>query len=143
MNNYPKFDPMTGQPIQPNNVQPSVQPVVPNMVQPEVQNIPTNVMEPVQPVIEPKIEQVNVVEEPKVIENSSTTPEVQTNTQAQLENIPTVEQGKQEFINNAQAMNTEKKEEKKEGVNFWFVLIMFGVILAAIFFLFPFLLKYV
>ena len=127
MNNYPKFDPMTGQPLQPN-----IQPVVPNMVQPEVQNIPTNVMEHVQPVIEPKI-----------IENPSTTNEVQTNTQAQLENIPTVEQGKQEFINNAQAMNTEKKEEKKEGVNFWFVLIMFGVILAAIFFLFPFLLKYV
>ena len=42
--------------------------------------------------------------------------------QNELQNIPTVEQGKEAFINNVQSMHEEKKEEKKEGVNFLFII---------------------
>ena len=63
--------------------------------------------------------------------------------QSQLQSIPTVEQDKQAFIENVQSMNQEKKEEKKEGVNFIFIIILCIIILASIYFLFPLLAKYV
>ena len=124
-----KFDPMTGEPIVP--VEP-VTPVVP--------------VEPVAPVNE------QVTSEPAVEVNTEI-PQENTNVtnnindavqiQNELQSIPTVEQGKEAFINNVQAMHEEKKEEKKEGVNFVFIIILFVVILAAIFFLFPILLDHV
>ena len=61
----------------------------------------------------------------------------------QLQNIPTVEQDKQAFINNVQNMNQETNEQKKESINFVFIIILFLIILAAIYFLFPILLKYI
>ena len=63
--------------------------------------------------------------------------------QNELQAIPTVEQGSNAFINNVQSMNQEKKEEKKEGVNFVFIIILFIIILATILFLFPLLLDYI
>ena len=63
--------------------------------------------------------------------------------QNQLQSIPTVDQKPEQFINNIQTQNQEKQEEKKEGVNIAFVIIMFIVILAAIIFLFPILAKYI
>ena len=63
--------------------------------------------------------------------------------QSELKNIPNVDQDKQSFINNVESMNNEKKEEKKEGINFAFIIILFAIILAAILFLFPFLLNYI
>ena len=109
------FDPMTGQPINQGNVTPKQDEQV--IVQP----IP-----PVQPV--PTVEQVSTV-------NNNLNP------QQQIQNIPTVEQSKQEFIDNTQANNTIKKDEKKDGPNIAFIIILFAIIFAAIFFLFPYLLK--
>ena len=62
-------------------------------------------------------------------------------TQQQMQNIPTVEQSKQDFISNTQAISEEKKEEKKDEPNIAFIIILFVIIFASIFFLFPFLLK--
>ena len=78
--------------------------------------------------------------------NSQTTQSVQQpanniNIQQQLQSIPTVEQTKQEFINNTQAENVVKKEEKQDGPNIVFIIILFEIIFAAIFFLFPYLMK--
>lgn len=78
--------------------------------------------------------------------NSQTTQSVQQpanniNIQQQLQSIPTVEQTKQEFINNTQAENVVKKEEKQDGPNIVFIIILFIIIFAAIFFLFPYLMK--
>ena len=56
--------------------------------------------------------------------------------------IPTAGQSTQEFINNTQSMTSEKKEENKGKVNYAFVIILFIIILASIFFLFPYLLKH-
>lgn len=121
MNNNVKFDPMTGEPLQNNNQQ---------------------TLEPVTPIIDPQtiqqpIEQNTIVNETQ----NNTNQEIQV--QNQLQNIPTVDQSKEEFINNAQSINKEKKEEKKEGVNFIFIIILFVVILITIYFLFPLLLDYI
>lgn len=85
---------------------------------------------------------------PSQVENNTTNQQQTSLTQElqiqnELQNIPTVEQDTQSFINNVQTLNGEKKEEKKEGVNFIFIIILFIVILASIFFLFPLLLDYV
>ena len=83
---------------------------------------------------------------------TSTNAENQTNTntvneeanvQNELKSIPTIDQNKDQFMNNVQNMNPEKKEEKKDGVNMIFVIIMFVIILVAILFLFPLLLDYI
>lgn len=63
--------------------------------------------------------------------------------QTQLQNIPTVEQNHQQFINNVQTINQEKKEEPKEGINFVFIIVLFIIMLGAIYFLFPLLAKYI
>ena len=63
------------------------------------------------------------------------------NVQQQMQSIPTVDQNKQEFINNTQASNVVKKQEKKSGPNVIFIVILFVIIFAAIFFLFPYLLE--
>ena len=59
----------------------------------------------------------------------------------QMQNIPTVEQSKEQFIDNTQSISTEKKEEKSGSVNYVFIIILFVIIFAAIFFLFPILLE--
>lgn len=60
----------------------------------------------------------------------------------QLQNIPTVEQNKQDFINNVQNMNQEITEKKSDNINFGFIIILFVIILAVMYFLFPILIKY-
>lgn len=119
MNNNIKFDPNTGQPIIDN------------------QNILNN--------------QLNSIEQPQPIQIEQATP-VQNNvvqqnavqmSQTQIQNIPTVEQNKEQFIQNTQNLTTEKKEEKKQGINYTLIIVLFILIFASIFFLFPFLLKYI
>ena len=121
-----KFNPMTGEPI----VQ--VEPVAPvgpvGPVNEQVTNEPT--------------QEVNT-EIPEQNTNATNNVNDAAQIQNELQSIPTVEQGKEAFINNVQSMHQEKKEEKKEGVNFLFIIILFVVILAAIFFLFPLLLDYI
>ena len=67
----------------------------------------------------------------------------QTLVQNEFQNIPRVEQSQEEFINNVQSVNTEKKEEKKDKINYTFIIILFIIIFASIFFLFPILDKYI
>ena len=69
--------------------------------------------------------------------------DIESHIKDQLQNIPTVEQNKQDFINNVQNMNQETNVQKKESINFIFIIILFVIILAAIYFLFPILLKYI
>lgn len=127
-NNGMNFDPITGQPIQNNtnntnqqnaqinNQMQTVQPVAP--VAPIEPQLNTTNPQMQQTPIDPQIENFN-----------------------NLQAIPTVEQSKQEFINNTQSLSTEKTTEKKQGVNWTFIIILFAVILVAIIFLFPYLLK--
>lgn len=132
MNNNAKFDPMTGQPLQNNTPQQVTenrpvaqqQPVVPNNISQQVESIEQNQ----NPVIE-QPQTNNIIQEAQP--------------QVQLQSIPTVEQNKQDFINNVQSMNQEKKEEKNEGINFVFIIVLFVIILAAILFLFPILVDYI
>ena len=118
-NNQMNFDPMTGQPINQNNTIISNQVPLQNST---VQPVPT------------QITQTDI--------NLSTQPVNNTlNVQQQIQNIPTIEQSKQDFINKTQANNTVKNEEKKDRPNILFIAILFIIIFAAIFFLFPYLLQ--
>ena len=65
----------------------------------------------------------------------------QANIQQQMQTIPTVDQSKQEFITNQQSTTEGKKEEKKNGPNIAFIVILFIIIFASMFFLFPYLLN--
>ena len=58
-----------------------------------------------------------------------------------LQSVPTVDQSKEQFINNTQGVNKDDKPEKKSNINVVFVVIIFVVIILAIIFLFPYLLK--
>ena len=58
-----------------------------------------------------------------------------------MQNIPTVEQSKQEFIQNTQTNNITNTEEKKASFNITYIVILFAIIFASIFFLFPYLIK--
>ena len=132
MNNNMNFDPMTGQPIQKNQTEINTQEVTQsNLVEQQINQQPN----------EQVIKQTTIVEqnEQQPISEQQINAQIQT----QLQSIPTVEQNEQQFINNVQTMNQEKKEETKEGVNFVFIIVLFVIILAAIYFLFPLLSKYI
>ena len=117
-NNQMNFDPITGQPINQNN----------NNIVPDNQTINT-------------LEQNNVLVQPENILNQQPVETTVVNPQQAIQNIPTIEQSKQEFINNTQANSPVKKEEKKDGPNIAFIIILFAIIFASIFFLFPYLQK--
>ena len=126
-NNQINFDPMTGQPIDNNN---NINNQVQNLNQQQQVNLQNlnnnqnlNEVAPVMPA-------VASIEQPQT-----------NNIQQQLSSIPTIEQNAEQFVNNTQATNTIKKEEKKEGPNIAFIVIIFAIIFAAIFFLFPYLLE--
>ena len=107
-------------------------------------NNENNVVEPITPNEEPiqsTMPDSNILETEPATSTEPINQEIQI--QSQLQNIPTVEQNKEQFINNVQSMNQEKKEEKKEGISFVFIAILFIVILVSIVFLFPILSKYV
>lgn len=121
-NNQMNFDPITGQPINQN---------INNTVVPQSENI--------QPI--PTVQPVPTVEPVQAVQPQVPTMNNDIYNQQQMQNIATVEQTKQDFINNTQANSTIKKEEKKDGPNITFIVILFAIIFASIFFLFPYLLK--
>lgn len=131
-NNQIKFDPMTGQPIQPqNNGNEGV-----NNNQ-NINNIPN-----IQPI---NVQNNNIPNQ--VIQNNSM-PQVNTdqmnnsqNVMNQMQNIATVDQSKEAFINNTQATVKDNTGDNAPKVNYVFVAIIFIIIFAAIFFLFPYLQK--
>ena len=128
-NNQMNFDPTTGQPINnQNNTTGLEQPQIvtvddSNNVQPLPQIVTVDDSNNVQPLPQ------------------GVTVDDSINTQQQLQNIPTVEQSQQSFINSVQATNIEKKEDNKNKPNILFIIILFIIIFASIFFLFPFLFK--
>ena len=129
-NNQTNYNPNLGQPI--NNINPNVgmnpQPIYPNLEGTAQQQQPTQI--PPQPVMpQPQIQPEYVNNKPNV------------DISKQMQNIPTVEQNPQTFMDNTQAANTIKKEEKKEGPNILFIVVLFAIIFAAIFLLFPYLLN--
>lgn len=129
-NNKMNFDPMTGLPInQPNNIN-ELQPNIPIQ-----NNIDTS-----------NLQYSNIEVSTQALQNSLLDTEIvnkqNNNVQQQMQNIPTVEQSKNEFINNVNvAVNETKKEEKKDGPNITFIIILFAIIFASVFFLFPYLLE--
>lgn len=118
MNNQMNFDPITGQPINQNN----------NNIVPNNGTINT-------------VEQNNIPVQPENTLNQQSLETTVINPQQIIQNIPTVEQSKQEFINNTQANSSTKQEDKKDGPNIAFIIILFIIIFASIFFLFPYLQK--
>lgn len=56
---------------------------------------------------------------------------------------PTVEQSTESFVQSTQALNSEKTVEKKKGVNYLLVILLFIIVLIAIFFVFPLLKEYI
>lgn len=133
MNNNPNVNPVPEASTQINNTQPVI-PVTPaDTAEQQIVNH-RNVEQQVnqQPSVQNTITEQN---------QANVNQEVQI--QNELQSIPTVEQDKQSFINNVQSLNQEKKEEKKDGINFVFIIILFIVILVAIYFLFPILLDYI
>lgn len=116
-NNEMNFDPMTGQPINKSDV---------NTTPISQQNIPIVGIDQKQP--EQQTEDI----QSQASQNNSNL----------FQTVPTVEQSKQDFINNTQALTPEKKEEISNN-NYTFIIILFIIIFASIFFLFPILLKYI
>ena len=149
MNNGMRFDPMTGKPLnQENNNIADInnQTITSNQVISEPNVTPsTSIQQPIHPqdnVQPPVIEaqpQIQQVQHQQDIGNININSD--SNVQQQMQSIPTVDQNRQEFINNTQANNVVKKQEKKSGPNIVFIIILFAIIFAAIFFLFPYLLE--
>lgn len=98
MNNEPKFDPLTGEPI--NNTDNSKQQVYDTLNE-------------------------------------------QTSIQDNLQSIATVDQSSDQFINNVQTEVKNQTSENKEKTSYAFIIILFVIIFAAIFFLFPLISKYI
>lgn len=82
----------------------------------------------------------NISTDLEINQNQSTdTASVQKN----LQSIATVDQSNENFINNAQTESNEKVESSDGKMNFTFIIILFALIFAAIFFLFPIISKYI
>ncbi|MDO4963786.1 MAG: hypothetical protein Q4E75_06815 [bacterium] len=59
---------------------------------------------------------------------------------SQMQQIPTIEQTNQNFLNNTQN-NVSAKEQKKPGINYTFLIILLIILFGAVIFLFPYLFK--
>lgn len=140
-NNGMNFDPNTGKPITqvPSNNEGNNAAATNNNIG---SNGNVNVSPNIQPTsnINQPLNSVNNIQQQNLnqIQNTQNTIANQVN---QMQSIPTVDQDKQSFINNTQSISLEKKEEKKSGINYTFIVILFILIFVAIFFLFPFLQK--
>ena len=143
------FDPNTGEPIQndnlindnnvsipENNTIVENIPIQPAPIKPEIMQ-PTQLdPEPAQPV-QPEPAPENV-ETPQMV---NTVSEEALSAQDSVKGIPTIEQNDQSFVANTQAISSEKKSDDKSRVNYALILILLGVVVAAIFFGFPLLQK--
>ena len=152
LNNLPNMDTLQGQqpvqpvpvtPVQPAPVQPMpVQPAQPVPVTPVQQPVPVQPVAPVQPVPVQPIPTVPTVDNNPYGNNTNnmTQAPIMPNNQ-NLQFIPNVEQSNEQFINNT--VSSVKKEEpvQENKVNFTFVIVLFVIILAIVFFVFPMLLN--
>jgi len=158
-NNELQLNPINGQPnnmsqtpvVNPSNMTTNPNNVVnvnattqPNMIN---QNVGANntFITPnaaVQPQIIPNNQQQKVVNQ-QVQPQPIPVIQQQPNMINQIQGAPTVEQSKQQFINSIQTSSSNKKEDKDPKVNYVFIIILFALIFACMFFLFPFLQKYI
>ena len=114
-----------------------VEPLPQEQIQPQVQPQP-QIQPQIQPQVQPQVQPQPIIQQAN---NDSTNINSANSIQQQMQSIPTVDQNRQDFINNTQAENTVNKKEKKSGPNVVFIVILFVIIFAAIFFLFPYLLE--
>ena len=123
----------------------NVQQVLPTQQVQPTQVINTNqvpIQQPIQQVQSQNIQQPVQQVQPQNVEQPVHPQNLNpTNIQQQMQSIPTVDQSKQQFINNTQASSEVNKEKKKDGPNIALIVVLFAIIFAAIFFLFPYLLK--
>lgn len=118
------FDPMTGEPLHNNEQLVDTQSI--NTVDIQSENNTT---------------QIQQTEMPTAQQQNGQNQQTETAIQDQLQNIATVEQSTDDFINKIQMQSQEIQEEKKETNKFTFLIILFIVLLGSIYFLFPLLLK--
>lgn len=57
--------------------------------------------------------------------------------------VPIVDQSRDSFVQNTQQSSIEKQDEHKKGINYMLVIVLFIIILATIFFIFPLLRRYI
>lgn len=111
------------QPVQPVETQAPAQPAQ----QPEAQ-VPAQPVEAQTP--------VQTVQQPEV--QAPTQQATIADINQQMQNIPNVDQNVQDFVANTQAANEVKQDtEKKGNLNILVIIIIFAIIFAALFFVFP------
>lgn len=130
MNNEMKmrFDPNTGKPL--DNISENTQNNNMKM------RFDPNTGKPINDINKNTVVQANTNNAETSINDSSSQSNV-----TNINNIPTVDQSANEFINNTQTISSERIEKKKGGLNYTFIIILFIVILISIIFLFPYLAK--
>ena len=130
MNNEMKmrFDPNTGKPL--DNISENTQNNNMKM------RFDPNTGKPINDINENAVVQANANNAETSINDS-----LSQNNVTNINNIPTVDQSSNEFINNTQTISSERIEKKKGGLNYTFIIILFIVILISIIFLFPYLAK--
>lgn len=83
---------------------------------------------------------VPVNPQPTPVQNTPVQPMDTVNVQQTLQSIPNVEQTNEQFVNNTQATNKKDATEKNSNsLDIIFVVIVFIIIFAAVFVLFPYL----
>lgn len=92
-----------------------------------------------QPQTQPQTTMNNTNIQPQVLSNQN---QALDNKQvnSQMQQIPTIEQTNQNFLNNTQN-NVSAKEQKKPGINYTFLIILLIILFGAVIFLFPYLFK--
>ena len=58
--------------------------------------------------------------------------------QQNLQNIATVEQSNEQFINNTSKTTVKTEDKPSTGISMTFVIILFAIILGVVFFVFPY-----
>ncbi len=64
------------------------------------------------------------------------------NTVNPMAGVPTVEQSQQDFIKSTQTISSDNSNDKSSGPNYILIAVIFAIIFAALFFVFPLLLNY-
>ena len=112
MNNEIKFDPQTGQPAVGS---PNASPLASGTpVQPQPAQQPTIQVPPIDAPVNPT---TNMQTNTEIINNNIN------NIQQQMQSIPTVDQNKQEFLNNTNANTVVKDDNKEAKPNIAFIVI--------------------
>ena len=91
---------------------------------------------------EPTGQELQAMSENQNVVSNNNNSETEKN-QIDLQAIPNVNQSDEQFIKNVQATSKEKNDSSAEGINYAFIVILFIIIFASIFFLFPIINEYI